>query len=429
MSAKKILYISFYYPPLGGVASIRALKMTRYLPDNGIQPIVLTVIPSAIRYPKDASLSSELRTDTTVHRAFYPDPGWLFKLMWGLKLHKWVDFICQRMLIAGPERLWLPFARGAINRIMRAHPDISLTVISSGPPAALLLGTYLKKRFQLPYVCEFRDEWTNNPERVNSGYNPRAQHREQELEHRILRECAGCVYLTNTMRDNFIARHPHLARTPSVIIPNGFDPNDFDALQPTSHPGRFTIVYTGSFYDRRQPDALWRALRTLADSGRIDPSQVRVEIIGKNTPAFVLGSNGQDGVIRGMVHFSGFMSHRESLARMMGADVLLLYIPSGENTGSVLTGKIFDYLYSGKPILGIIPPDGMAAELINRAGTGFIADYTDLEGITDRILSLWKLWQQDKLKTVVPDPNAIISFSRQHLAGVLADYVESLMEK
>lgn len=429
MSVKSVLYISFYYPPVGGVASIRAMKMSRYLPESGIEPVILTISPRGSRIPLDQSLVREIPETIRIYRAFFPDMGWLFKILWGLKLSKWVNYISQRLMIPGPEITWLPFAKRKIRLILKNRPDIKLAYISSGPPAALLMGRHLLQRYGIPYVCEFRDEWTNNPERVNTGYSQKAQQAEQKLEQHILGTCAGCVYLTNNMRENFAARYPMLNNKPGLVLPNGFDSNDFTGLKPYAYSGKFTIVYSGSFYDRRQPDALWKAIQNLAQSSRIDPSTIQIDIIGKNTPRFVLGNYWHDSTINTIVNFSGFMPHAESLSRLMGADALLLYIPSGENTDSVLTGKIFDYLYSGKPILAIVPPTGLAADLIKQAGVGFIADYTDIDGISARFMELYDLWRNRKLTEIRHNSQAYAAYSRQNLARQLALFLSDILDK
>ncbi len=428
MGRLSVLYIAFYFPPLGGVASLRALKILKYMPDD-IELVVLTVKPRWMRHPKDNSLHKEIPAPAKVYRAFFPDLNWLFKLLWGLKLSRIVDLISQRLLIPGPEVLWLPFAKRKVDAIIRNRPDIKLALVSSGPPATLLLGKYILRRYGVPYVCEFRDEWTNNPERINTYYSAHAQQKELDMESDILKSCRGCVYLTTRMRDNFIARYPIMADKPCLILPNGYDEEDFSGLIPGPANDKMTIVYTGSFYDRRQPDALWKALRGLVDSGRIDRSNLRIEIIGRNTPAQVLGEYQGDPIITALVNFHGFMPHRQSLRHMVQADVLLLFIPSGKNTESVLTGKIFDYLFTGKPVLAIIPPDGAAAELLRNAGTGFIADYQDTAGISAMICDIYGIWCKGQLSKITLNREFISGFSRRRQANNLGTFLSGLLKK
>ncbi|MCB5246436.1 MAG: glycosyltransferase [Candidatus Cloacimonetes bacterium] len=423
-----LLYIAYHFPPLGGVATLRSLKNVKYLAQLGYKVQVLTVRTALIRRPKDHALLAEIPSSVKVWRAFCPDISWLFKLLWGLKLNTLVQFIQQRLLIPDAEVLWRPFAKRKLRRIIRRHPEIRAAVISSGPPSSLALGLMIKNRYHIPFICDFRDEWTNNPERINQAYPAASQSRELLMEAKVVSAAAGLVYLTKRMRDNFLSSYPFLDTKPSAIIPNGFAEEDFAGLEATSDRQVFHLVYSGSFYGRRQPDPLWRAVLGLIEAGRIDPDKLRVEIQGKNTPAFVLGQYNGHPTLQKIVCFQPFVSHSQSLKTLMRATALLLYIPSGKNAGSVLTGKIFDYLRSGKPILAIVPPGGMAAELVIKAGTGLVADCSDQQGISDKLLKLYQLWQDGDIERLQADQDFISAFSREKLAQALADLIDEVAQ-
>lgn len=418
---KKILYIAWYFPPLGGVAALRSLKNVKYLARAGFEVQVLSVIPRWIRHPKDKTLLAELPAAVKVHRAFCPDANWLYKALYGLMLHFLVRFLRQRVLIPDHEKLWLPFAKRALRPVLASHPDFRAAVISSGPPSSLELGLVLRSRYSIPFICDFRDEWTNNPERINLDFPAATQSRELRQEARVLAAAAGIVYLTPLMRKNFEKRYPWLAEKPSAVIPNGFDESDFAGLGSTTHKDVFHLVYSGSFYDRRQPDPLWHAILGLIEQGKLDPDRFQVDIHGKNTRSFVLGKFATSPVLEKVVRFYPFQPYRASLSALLESDALLLYIPSGKNTDSVLTGKIFDYLRSGKPILAIAPPSGLAAEIVTKAGTGFVADCSDLAGIAAQLLKLYQLWERGELAKLEPDREYVSQFSRASLARRLAE--------
>lgn len=181
---KRIIYIACYFPPLGGVASIRAAKQARYLSEMGFQIDVLTVKPLWMKYPKDVSLLEGLPAGIRVWRTFLPDPNWLFKALYGLRLNSLVVWLRRNVFIPDPELVWLPFARHRLNRMFRQR-TYDLALITSGPPSSLLLGPYLKRLYGIPFVCEFRDEWVNNPERTNLPQTAQAGSREREMEARV----------------------------------------------------------------------------------------------------------------------------------------------------------------------------------------------------------------------------------------------------
>ncbi len=425
-ASRHILYIAYYFPPLGGPAAMRSLKNVKYLAQLGYQVQVLTVRPALIRFPKDPSLLKEIPAGVKVWRAFCPDATWLFKLLWGLKLNSLVRFIQHKVLIPDHEVLWLPFAKRILHRIVRHNPQISVAVISSGPPSSLSLGLLLKCRHRIPFICDFRDEWTNNPERINIDFPATTQSRELVMESRVLSAAGGISYLSQLMRDNFCRSYPFLENKPSAIIPNGFDDSDFEGLTASTDANVFRLVYCGSFYDRRQPSPLWQAILSLVEAKKLDPNKFRVDIYGRNTRSFVLDRFASNPVLERIVNLHPFLGYRDSLQELLRATALLLYIPSGKNTESVLTGKIFDYLRTGKPVLAIVPPAGLAAELLTKAGIGYIADHQDLPGIAERLMELYWLWENRALGELKVNHDYIAQFSRPNLARKLAKLIDAV---
>jgi glycosyltransferase involved in cell wall biosynthesis len=126
------------------------------------------------------------------------------------------------------------------------------------------------------------------------------------------------------------------------------------------------------------------------------------------------------------VNLHPFLGYRDSLQELLRATALLLYIPSGKNTESVLTGKIFDYLRTGKPVLAIVPPAGLAAELLTKAGIGYIADHQDLPGIAERLMELYWLWENRALGELKVNHDYITQFSRPNLARKLAKLIDAV---
>lgn len=423
----KALLISYYFPPLGGIASIRAMKYVKYLRANGIEPIVLTVNPFFVRYPKDKTLLQELPDGLQFYRCRTLDPNWLLKILYGFKLHRLVEFLRKRILIPDLEVTWQPYVRKKLPTIIKDNPDIKIAFISAGPFSALSAGKILKKDFGIPYVCEFRDEWTNNPERINISYPAASLRRELMWEAEALMNCAGVVYLTGIMRDNFLSRYPFLEQRPGAVIPNGFDESDFSNLAEVGRPVKskvFRIVYCGSFYDRRQPDMLWDSVLRLSDRKLLDLDKIHFDIYGNNTMRFVLGRHVNNEKIRQIVRLHPFQSHGDSIKRMLEADALLLYITSGKNTESILTGKIFDYIRTGKPILSLVPSNGLAAEIVRKSNTGFVAEPSDQDQTDIVLLKLYELWKDDLLHTIKPNMQYISGFRREKLTLDLANLLK-----
>lgn len=424
----RILYIAHYFPPLGGVAALRSLKLIKYLSLYGIDCTVLTAHPFGLRDPRDQSLLSEIPSQTEIHRYWAPDLSWFYKILWGFRLHKVVDWISRNLMTPDAMILAHPMAWLTLQKVMKTGPKPALAVITGGPFSLMPLGYKLKARYQVPYICDWRDEWTNNAQRINRGYPSQVKSRELGREAKILRQAAACVYLTQMMRQNFVSNHPFVENKSFRVIPNGFDEEDFQGfLASEENRAKLRILYTGSFYDRIQPDNLWSALSELVTEQDIDPGRIEILIIGNNSPAFVYGTFHDNPTIRSIINFQPFAPHQECIRQMQSADALLIYIPSGENSASILTGKLFDYLRSKKPILCVAPVAGLAAQTVIEAGTGLVADYDDTEGLKAALIKLWTLWEQNKLSELTANELFISKFSRQAQAAELNELIREVL--
>lgn len=170
-------------------------------------------------------------------------------------------------------------------------------------------------------------------------------------------------------------------------------------------------------------------MKKLVDDGTIDPTEICFDIYGKNAKRFVLGRYHGDPLITDIVHIKPFVSHLRSIELMLQADALLLFIPGGKNTESVLTGKLFDYMRSYRPILAIVPQDGLAAEYLHNSGLGFIADPDDQSKISECILKLYRFWKEGSLDALVPNKEYIGQYQRRHLCANLASLLKGLGDK
>jgi len=425
---KKVLFISYFYPPIGGVASIRSVKYTKYLRDYGIEPVVLSVDPRWARLPKDKELKADIPKDISIYRTFHLDANWIFKLMYGLKLTSIVKWLLQNFLYPEAERTWLPFAMRKLNRVFKEHKDILSVFITAGPFSALELGLVIKQKYGVDYICEYRDQWINNPIRLNVTYPSKTLNKENQWQQRILQKCSGIIYLTELMHQDMCKRMPFLNTIPHGIIPNGFDDDDFPKQIKHQYRDALHFVYLGSFYDRRQPDIIWQAITCLVEQGIIAQNKIAIDIIGKNTPSFVMGKYKHDPCLSDVVRFIGFQSHQDSIAAMMQADVLLLFVASGKHAESELTGKLFEYIRSGRPILAIVPENGLAAEIIRQTKTGFIADTSSLDAICKQLSLIYGLWQKRSLG-VEPDMDYIARYSRRANTAKLAELIHQVTDK
>ncbi|RCX09109.1 glycosyltransferase involved in cell wall biosynthesis [Anaerobacterium chartisolvens] len=399
---KKVLMIAHQFPPVGGSGVQRTTKFVKYLHRFGWEPVVLTRDSKGMTLT-DESLLKDIPEKTKIFRT---NPWNLLELPGILKLFGKV--INRKVLIPDGERLWQFFSKGSAANIV-ASEGIELIYTTSYPYSSHLMGLYLKKKFPLiPWVADFRDEWTKNPNIQDYNYNFIRTSMEKNMEDSIL-EKADCVIAnTPVMMENFLEDRPSL-RDKFVVIPNGYDEEDFRDI-PHSPPENdvFTVTYTGLLYGRRKPDTFLEAVSRLLHEGLLDRRLIRIDLVGH------FNSEALDNLIRrfdlgGIVKVFPYMKHKESILKLMSSDALLMVAGAGEE--AFYLGKIFEYMRTGRPILAVVPENGAAAELIRDTGTGLVSDSSDVDKTKHNIFELFNGWKSGE-SILSPSMEKISRFER-----------------
>jgi glycosyltransferase involved in cell wall biosynthesis len=427
---KKVLFIAYYFPPMGGSGVQRSIKYAKHLVEFGFQPIVITVNSKFTRWAKDTTLLKEIPEQATIYRSFTIDLNWFYKIMWGFRLPKLVEWLQINVFIPDSESTWLPFAKKKIDNILKHHA-IDLVYITGPPFSSMLLGPYIQKRHNLPYVLDFRDEWTNNPYINDGKLNKSSIVKNKELEKQCLENCSAIVYThPKFMKESFESSYPFLQKKIHRIITNGFDEDDFSMLNVADKEKskKLRIVYTGAFYGRRKPEILWDVLVSLSKTGVIDKDWIEIKIVGKNTRSFVMGEYAGSKPLEEMVNFTEQKNYGEAISELFSADLLLLYIAPGYNCQAEMPGKVFEYMRSYKPILAVVPPEGAAADILRQSRTAFICDSSDVDDVKSIVTEVYKLWETNKLY-VQPDKDYISRYNRRFLTRELASLFNEVIAK
>jgi glycosyltransferase involved in cell wall biosynthesis len=412
----RVLIVSFYFPPAGGGGVQRVLKLCRDLADYGIEVDVLA--PDDPRFAaRDPELVSAIPAGTTVHRAPYrgssgETPTARLARTRGvaprLALH--ARLAGRRLLLPDPEVAWLPDAARVGVRVIRER-QIECVLTTSPPSSAHVIGAVLRRRTGVRFVADLRDSWLANPHR---RYERRSVRAKGAVEERIARLALGKADAITAVTP-FIAREgAALARpgTPIHVVPNGCDFDDFDGLQYT--PGeRFVVLHAGSFFGQRSPRPFLEAVAAL------DDPRIVARFLGDLRPAdrdWAL-----DLGLGDRLQIDGFRPHRETLAAMKAADVLLLLVPRAGGRGlSVLSGKVYEYLASERPVLALVPPEGAAADLLRATGAAWIADPDDPAAILCALRAARDAWADGTLEERTLDPVWRLRLDRRTRAGEMA---------
>ncbi len=392
----KVLIITYYWPPSGGAGVQRWLKFSKYLPQYGWEPVILTVDPGFAAYPvTDKSLSGEVPADLRVFttpaidyfsiykkdKTKIPSAGFANNTDNTFK-GKVLRFIRGNFFIPDPRRGWNRYAFRKACEIIESE-GIRHVITTSPPHSTQLIGLKLKKKYPfIKWIADLRDPWTDIY--YYSQFYPTFFSRslDEWYEKRVLRESDEVLTVGKSLKDLFSAKVKE-AGGKTEIITNGYDPEDFTNID-TSEPGMFTISYTGTLSDTYPLTSFLEGLRLFSKKG----NDFQLKFLGTVSP-------GQKTQILSLpacsdTLFYNYADHDEALKFMSTSTILLLIIPEHKSSKSIITGKIFEYIASGKPIICIGPTDGDAAEIIRESGCGAAFGYDDSGGICEYLTSISK---------------------------------------
>ena len=399
---KKVLIISYYFPPSGGPGVQRVLKFVKYLREFGWEPVVLTV--SDADYPvRDDSLFAEIPAGVRVYRSRILEPYRLYRMLTGRKRDESVDIatvgmneherkkISERLsewlracfFVPDARVLWLPFAIRLGRKIIREE-KIDILLSSAPPYTTHLIGLKLHRCSGLPWVADFRDSWigwVSAPQ-----WRPGASRAiEKKMERAVLAEADRVLTVSNGVKEDLLSRQPELDDARWRLLLNGFDAADFADVKLKTKPDKLTITYLGSLYGSRNPDSLLQAVELLQESGDASVNKITFRFVGRISAPII--ERIKSSPAAAMFELVPYVPHEESVSYLLASDVLLLIIDDTPASRGILTGKLFEYIGAGKPILALAP-DGEAASLILQHKLGWVAPPNDVQKIKQTLLTI-----------------------------------------
>ena len=405
-SRPRVLMVAYHYPPCVGSSGIqRALTFSRYLPECGWDPIVLTAHPRAYEQSGKDQLK-DIPAGVPVHRAFALDASRHLAVK-GRYLG----------LTAIPDR-WITWALGAIPagvRLVRRHRPKAIW--STYPIAtAHLIGYWLHRLTGLPWIADFRDSMTEE------GYpsDPRQFRAFRKIERRAMERAAKVVFTTPGAVRMYQERYPEAPRDKFVVLPNGYDEAPFAEAErdlPPRPAGRpLTLVHSGILYpSERDPRPFFDALAELKRTGVVDAKSLRI----------VLRATGHDEVhapeikkrgIEDLVALEPQVPYREALREMLTADGLLLFQAS--NCNHQVPAKVYEYFRARRPVLSLTDAHGDTASVLRDAGIDTILPLDDAPAIA-RGLTAFLAQARDRTAPLVR-AGEVERYSRRGRTGELA---------
>jgi glycosyltransferase involved in cell wall biosynthesis len=428
--SRRLLLLTYFYPPLAGGGVYRALGFTRWLPEHGWDCTVvcagagdywvrdeslLARVPpgiEVIRVPGGSGLAMWLRLVRGLGPSGSPAAGRRSGAVFG-GLRTLSDWTMIPDSYAG----WARRARRAAARRLE-RGDVDALLSTSPPDSVHLAAAPLAVRFGLPWVADFRDPWIG----LHFRRPPTAWHRARQrgLHDRVLGSADLVLAATRTHAED-LARNPALEPRRLVHLPNGFEPDPDASVPARRDPEHFTLVFTGTLSHMADAETLFEALHALFARRPEARRRIRVRIAGPfdaeyEDRALALG-------LKGIVEFSGPIPHAEARALQRAADALLLWSPRGYRTN--IPGKVYEYLDSGRPVLALLDPRDEVAALVRRAGAVCLGS-GDRDGLADEIERRYLAWKAGGEPAPPGRPDWLDEHTRSRLTARLAALLDRL---
>ena len=422
----KVLLITYYWPPAGGSGVQRWLKFVKYLPSFDVIPVVYTVKNPDYAI-EDESLLLEVPSNIEVIRERIWEPNSIISRFSSKEKQKSAGFIDANPSFFGRQmqyiranyfipdarKFWIkPSVKKLTPFIMENEIDI---IITTGPPHSLhMIGAELKRETGVKWLADFRDPWTNIDYFHSLPLTQKAKEKHYQMETMVLKQADAITVVGNSMKEEFRDRNNKVH-----VLTNGFDerPNHKEVILDK----KFSICHIGMMNADRNPDILWKALKELTEESEGFRKDLVVKLIGKCDQEVYQSVS--DFGLKARVSFVDYVPHKDVLRFQRSSQVLLLAVNNVPSAKSVITGKIFEYLQSQRPVICIGPVDGDLAAILNETGAGQVIDFKDVFSLKELVKSHYSLFKKGQLKG---ETRNIDRYHRKHLSGELAEILKSL---
>ena len=435
---KRVLIISYYWPPTGGSGVQRWVKFAKYLPEEGWQPVIYTP-ENPEQLAKDTSLEAEVPEETEVIKTHIIEPYELYKKVLRKSGHskeavevnpvnaqhksllqKAAMWVRGNLFRPDPRCLWIRPSVRFLKKYLAEHP-VDL-IVSTGPPQSMhLIGLRLARETGLPWIADFRDPWTRIFYFKHLQMTKATERWHEKMEKKVLDEASAVVAVSPLVQQEFQA----MTDTPVKLITNGVDECDFEGSECTEAYGgpekNFTITHTGLFAADGNPTVLWDVLSEKCAKDEQFRKLLKIKLIGKNDEQIIKAL--EDRGLKDMLEDMGYQPHSAAVQEQRTASVLILPLRKEPEYKAVLPGKLFEYLASFRPMLGIGQTDGAMAMILNETKTGKVIDWEDKEGISEYIEKCWKMHLEGRLTTEGAD---LSHFTRRSITRRMVQLFERL---
>ncbi len=433
---KKVLIITYYWPPCGGIGVLRCLKFAKYLRQYGWEPVIFTAEDA--HYPSiDVTNEKDIPEGITVLHQKIWEPYHIYKFITGQKkdanvnnvfyatekkpgtLHKLSVWIRSNFFIPDARSLWIKPSVAFLQKYLEEnHVD---AILSNGPPHSnTRIATLIKKKTGIPWLADFQDPWSQVDYFSMLDLTSWGRKKHLRMEQEVFKHADAITIVSNTWKKDLES----IGAKNVKVLPWGFDADDFKEIDFIPDPD-FSITHIGILGSDRNPIELWEAIHVL---GKEEPGlkdKLKINLVG-----LVDTGIKEDITKLGLdknVTFSGSVDRKKALSFAANSKVLLLVLNRQENAAGRIPGKFFEYLAAGRPILAIGPAQSDVAEILAKTQSGYYCNFDDVAATKSALQALYHQFLQNTLSATSPD--AIQTYANEKITGQLVDILNVISKK
>jgi glycosyltransferase involved in cell wall biosynthesis len=423
--SRRVLIITYYWPPSGGSGVQRWLKFAKYLPETGWEPVIFT--PENPDFDlKDETLLKEVPLQLEVMKFPIWEPYSLFAKLNGKSkshpgrmmeqkekgvLEKAAIWMRANFLIPDPRIFWVKPSVKFLTDLVKSGQFQA--VITTGPPHSMhLIGRDLKRKTGISWIADFRDPWSQWEFLDTLPMSSFVRRKHEKLEQSVLKEADAVMTISPTFQQDL----EKLAHRKIKLLTNGYDPSDIPlGFSPKKkEQGKLHLVYSGIIDAIRNPIPVLEAMKSEFSD---NDEQAEMTFVGKVSHA-VINFVKADDWLRSRIHFAGYVSHREVFDFYAKADALVLILTDTKNAKGNIPGKLFEYLATGIPVIALGDPKGDSARILNDARAGEVIEHANLDGIRNKVRVLMNT------NSLIVNSTDLAKYSRRSLSDQLGKILD-----